>query len=248
MSKSLAALTVALLAAVPLAAASHADGSYDIPVWFEWSKAKLDVWIVPPGHGQLANENGALGGADAREADPFANSYVRATLDSIASWDNAVDAYGPAWLRNGLDVNVYLMGRDVPPALPTADAPPEVVIVFDESKANILGVAFSSRPCIVDNSKLFVTSFTYEDMFNINAQEYGHCLGLNHVDGNHPTGDPMNGAYPYTPGAAGNPRNCVSNLDVKGLEGVFAQALGQPPALWGANGRLAQNAYGQVPC
>ena len=204
---------------------SHADGTYELPVWFRWEQAVLDVLVIPPNHGQVANGNGALNGGDPSELTPF-NSYLRAVEDSIADWDEAVTRFAPSWLTTGLTTNVYVVGRDQAP--PSAIQNPEIVIVSDEWKANILGVAVSTRPCIVDNSKFYTQSFTYEDMFNINAQEYGHCLGLEHVVDNHPEHDSMAGQYVHSPGARGADLHCVSNLDVKGLESVFGSLFGRP--------------------
>ena len=224
---ALLALVVAVAVALgpmDLARASHVDGSYDLPVWFRWDRATLDVLIVPPNHGQIYNGNGVLNGSDPNELTPF-NSYLAAVEASIADWDQAVSMFGEEWLRTNLVTNVYVMGRDSIPA--DALRNPEIIVATDETKANTLGVAVSTRPCLVDNSKFFVTSFTYEDMYNINAQEYGHCLGLEHVVDNHPQLDSMAGLYVHSPGAKGNPLHCVSNLDVRGLEAVFGRLFGQ---------------------
>lgn len=229
-----ATMILAALGAAQPAAATHASGQYEQPVWFQWTQADLDVLIVPPNHGQLRNGNGALNGADPNELNPLANSYLRAIEDSIADWDRAVAAYAESWLAAGLITNVYVVGRDAIPNAALED--PEIVVFTDETKATILGVAVNTRPCLVDNSKLLTSSFTYEDMFNINAQEYGHCLGLSHVPGDargtkakgYTDGDmhdPMNGAYPDTPGAADGHLHCVSNLNVAGLQEVFRRPL-----------------------
>ncbi|HVE92439.1 MAG TPA: hypothetical protein VNE62_09115 [Actinomycetota bacterium] len=211
------------------AGASHESRSFEQPLWFQWEKAALDVLIVPPNHGQIYNaRNGVLNRLDPGELNPLTTSYLAAIENSVADFHTAVNLYGSQTLRNGLKTNVYVLGRDnVPQAALTS---PEVVIVTDENKGSVLGVAVSSRPCIVNNSKLFVTSFSYEDMFNVNAQEYGHCLGLEHVPGHvdGPDGDkhdPMNGSYPHSPGADGTDLHCVSNLNVLGLEEVFRRPL-----------------------
>lgn len=221
----IALVLVSLVGSLVPAAASHSDGTYEIPVWFYWDESTLDVLVVPPNHGQIFNDNGALNGGDPREATPF-NSYLRATEDSIADWDKAVSMFAPEWLKTGLVTNVYVVGRDSIPGSALTD--PEVLIVSDETKANILGIAVSTDPCIVDNSKFFTASFTYEDMYNINAQEYGHCLGLEHVVDNHPGHDAMAGLYLDRVGAKGTHLHCVSNLDVKGLESVFGALFGKP--------------------
>lgn len=198
---------------------------YELPRWFEWDRAALDVLIVPPEHGQLVNGNGFLGGSnDPNELDPFKNSYTRAIEDSIAAWESGVAAFGPSWLVGGLQIDTYLIGRDQIPQ--SALEQPEIVIYTDATKGPILGFALSSDPCIVNNSKFFVTSMTYADMYNINAQEFGHCLGLLHTSDGRPDHDVMDGTYDDDPGAAGTHLHCVSNLDVLGLEQVFGGLFG----------------------
>jgi hypothetical protein len=200
---------------------------YELPRWFEWDRAALDVLIVPPEHGQLVNGNGFLGGSgDPNELDPFKNSYMRAIEDSIAAWKNGVAQFGPDWLAGGVTFNVYVVGRD--PIPQSALEQPEIVLLTDQTKGPILGFALSTDPCIVNNSKFFVTSMTYEDMYNINGQEFGHCLGLLHTSDGRPDHDVMDGTYDDTPGAAGTHLHCVSNLDILGLEQVFGALFGQP--------------------
>ncbi|HVL32425.1 MAG TPA: hypothetical protein VM600_02470 [Actinomycetota bacterium] len=223
------AVIVVLCAGLVPAHASHDQGVIVQPVWFEWRTTNLDVIVVPPGHGQVFNQNGILNGNDLDELNPYATSYLKATENSIKDWDRAIAEYGSAQLQRVV-TNVYVLGRDPIPL--AVQHTPEIVIVSDENKGPILGFALNTRPCVVNNSKFFITSMTYEDMFNINSQEYGHCLGLNHVPGHvdGPEGDvhdPMNGAYPHNPGSAGTDLHCVSNVNVLGLEEVFAQALGR---------------------
>jgi hypothetical protein len=198
---------------------------YELPRWFEWDRAALDVLIVPPNHGQLVNGNGFLGGSgDPNELDPFKNSYTRAIEDSIAAWENGIAAFGPSWLVSGVTIDAYVLGRDQVPQ--SALEQPEIVVYTDATKGPILGFALSSDPCIVNNSKFFVTSMTYADMYNINGQEFGHCLGLLHTSDGRPDHDVMDGTYDDTPGAAGTHLHCVSNLDVLGLEQVFGGLFG----------------------
>jgi hypothetical protein len=200
---------------------------YELPRWFEWDRAALDVLIVPPEHGQLVNGNGFLGGSgDPNELDPFKNSYTRAIEDSIAAWTNGIAQFGASWLVEGVSFDVYVVGRDQIPQ--EALEQPEIVIMTDQTKGPILGFALSSDPCLVNNSKFFVTSMTYEDMYNINGQEFGHCLGLLHTSDGRPDHDVMDGTYDDSPGAAGTHLHCVSNLDVLGLEQVFGALFGQP--------------------
>lgn len=247
----LAPLLLLAAGTTPLADASHGDGTYDIPNWFEWDQAILDVHIYPPSHGQIANGNGVLGGGSVadivEEVQPCQNSYMDAMRDSVQDWQDGIDQYGPSWLRNGLQIRVWEPGCQTDIPLPSL-LNPEIVILTDENKGVILGVAVSTSPCLVINSKFFITSFTYEDMYNINSQEYGHCLGLNHVEQSHPKFDPMNGLYPQSPGSSNTFKQCVSNLDIDGLEGVFARTLGQPSSLWGEDGEISVSQYQQRNC
>ena len=216
-----------------LALADHDDGVYEMPADAIWDKAELDVLIIPPNHGQLYNnEKGALNGGDPNELTPF-NSYLRAIEDSIAEWHRGVQMFGSPELKAKYSTNLYVLGRDNVPADVLID--PDIVLVTDETKLAVLGFALYTEPCIVNNSKMMIQSFTYADMFNVNAQEFGHCLGLGHVgsqggvdptsDQKHPEHDVMNGFYSHSIGAKGNHLHCVSNLDVLGLEHVFS-ALG----------------------
>ncbi|MCI0415275.1 hypothetical protein L0222_21085 [bacterium] len=198
---------------------------YELPRWFEWNRVPLDVLIIPPNHGQIVNDDGVLSGGDPNELDPLTNSYLRAMEDSINAWKNGILAYGSSWLAMGLQINVYVVGRDNIPQQVLAE--PEIVITTDETKGPILGFAFSSDPCWVNNSKLFVTSMTYADMYNINGQEVGHCFGLLHTSDHRPDHDVMDGTYDDTPGASGTHLHCVSNLDVFGLEQVFGALFGK---------------------
>jgi hypothetical protein len=219
-------LFVVALAAGVSGAAPPEPGTYRQPLSFEWDTTSLDVLIVPPAHGQVLNGNGILNGFQMSELNPQANTYMAAILESIGDWRQAVDQFGSASLKGRLVINDYVMGSESVP--PEALAEPEIVVMTDETKGPILGAAISSRvtPCVVDASKLFVTSFTYNDMYSVGAHEFGHCLGLDHVG--RPNTDLMYATYPFAPGDTGNPKQCISNLNVAGLELVFdGQAGGE---------------------
>lgn len=240
---ALAVVSTALLAAgAGPAQATHGDGTYEQPVWFEWSTATLDVLVIPPHHGQLINGNGLLGGFGIFELTPCTNSYLDAIKDGIGAWDRAVEKFGPDWLHDGLTLNVFVAGCGPHPTTTAF----EIVIHTSETKGPILGVAVSTRPCIIDNSKFFVTSFTENDMFSISAHEFGHCLGLQHVADNHPHADLMDGVYAFSPGSSGNPRLCMSNLNVAGLAEVFADTLGKGGG--GGTASVAVSDYVKMPC
>ena len=209
-----------------VALADHDDGFYKLPVNDHLAKSDLDVFIVPPNHGQIYNEHGALNGNDPAEAGPF-NSYLRAIEDSIQAWNDAIERFGSERLKELYVADVYVIGRDDLPQ----QAEPDVMVVTGENSGPMLGVAArAGEPCVVNNSKMFVQSFTYADMYNVNAQEYGHCLGLGHVgdttgqaasEDMHPAHDVMNGLYAHEPGRKNTHLHCLSNLDITGLEYAF---------------------------
>jgi hypothetical protein len=239
-------LLILVISAVPgIAGASHEDGNYRVPARV-MTKAVLDVLIIPPTHGQLLNDRGALNGGNPNEATPF-NSYLKAIEEAIADWDRAIVEFGSERLKQGVVTNVYVVGRD---SVPTdALTNPEIVITAAEEASFYLGVAVGSggvssggtsvrSPCVISLTKTFIFSFSYADMYNVGAQEYGHCLGLGHVgnqggvdptaDVQHPEHDTMNGFYTHAIGQSGTHLHCISNLDVKGLELSFGGLLGGP--------------------
>ena len=244
------ALGILLALGIMLAQVSaSAATTYVQPVWFTWEKKTLDVLIVPPEHGQIYNGNGVLGGSSGgvNELTPYQNSYLRATEQSAADWKRAINTFGASWLSSGLVINNYVVGRDTIPQAALTN--PEIVVTSDQNKGPILGVSVSSRPCIVDNSKFFITSFTYEDMYNISAHEYGHCLGLDHTFGSPDDStiqhDVIYATYSDNPGLSGNHKHCISNLNVKGLELVFGGLFGQPS---GGNATLPSTSYQRISC
>ena len=213
------------------ALADHDDGVYELPAQDDWTKAQLTVYIVPPSHGQLYNGNGPLGGGDPNEVTPFENSYLRAIENSIEEWNRGIREFGSKELKDRFKANVYVIGRDELPG----QSSPDILVVTDENKGPVLGFAMGGTPCIVNNSQMFIRSFTYADMYNVMGQEYGHCLGLGHVGSQggveptsaqkHPEHDVMNGFYADPIGDPQTHLHCVSNLDVKGLEYTFVKTL-----------------------
>jgi hypothetical protein len=243
-----------LVASLPAGVARAAPATYVQPVFGANHTPKIDVLVVPPVHGPLYNDENVLDGPDPMTLTPF-NSYVRAAEDAIEAWERAVDRIGPRWLSRALDIEVYVLGRDVPPQDALED--PEVVAFFDETKGVVLGFGIWSsteEPCLLNSSSWLVYSFTYADMYNVIAQEFGHCIGLGHVEGplrdpyaaDVPTYDPMNGQYRQGIGNAGNRLNCVSNLNIAGLERAFGPFAPTTVALYPDVMRAAE--YRQIDC
>lgn len=237
---AVAAIAACLCAgSVAPAGADHDDGTYELVARGNWDHGNLSVLVVPPAHGQLFNfETGVLNGEDPAELTPF-NSYLVAIEAAIADWDEAINFFGADWLEAYYEPTVYVLGRDDVP--PEVLAEPDILVVTDENEGPSLGTSIWGKtgwvhtPCIVRMSSSWYTSFTYADMYNVTAQEYGHCLGLGHVgsqggvdptsEQKHPEHDVMNGFYPHMIGEAGTHLHCVSNLDVLALEHVFDYEL-----------------------
>lgn len=234
---------VAVFVVVFGSAPVYADRSSDVelrqPLYLEWDHMDFDVLIVPPAHGQVLNDYGPLGGNDAFELNPIANSYIKATEKAIADWQRAIRAFGSSRL-NRLKMNVYVAGRDVFPTSILSQL--EVLIVYEETmypaflgvtqgmpaffmESNGLRVAVVDNPqCVIADSMSAVKSFTFADMYNVAGHEFGHCLGVNHVS---PAREPviaddiMRAVYDEAVGGRDAKPHCMSSLNVAGLELVF---------------------------
>ena len=233
----LAAAILLVVAAAPIARADHEDGTYEIPSEAEYPYMEFDVLVIPPEHGQLYNgESGLLNGSDPSEIG-MNNSYLKATLAAIAEWNNGVQIFGSQALRDAFRTNVYVAGMDPIPLDIALD--PDILVFTDENEGILLGTAYHLNTpvsvagnqlgtCAVRSSRMELLSYTYADMYNVMAQEFGHCLGLGHVgsqggfdptsEPKHPEHDVMNGFYTHSIGNAGTHQHCVSNLDIAGLE------------------------------
>jgi len=221
----------------PAALASHEDGFYELPAWDMWDTPSLNVLVVPPAHGPIFGSQGFIENGDPAELTPF-NTYLKAVEDSIAAWNWGVSRFGSSQLQDAFHISVYVVGRDtIPPAALTA---PDIIITTTDDTPLGLGSATRPYPCVVNNSDLYGIA-NYADIYNINGQEYGHCLGVNHVGDQggfeptaalqHPEHDIMNGFYTHDVGDDQTHLHCISNLDVLALEYVFAHKNGIIP-IW----------------
>ncbi len=130
-----------------------------------------------------------------------------------------------------MQLRVYVIGRDVPPAEALSD--PEIIVTASEfNGAGGWAVWGGGDACVVNNSMFVVKSYTYADMFSINSQEFGHCLGLGHIQigGSDQLAyedpvvghDVMTGLYNHQIGSRGTHLHCLSNINMGGLEAAFA--------------------------
>lgn len=245
MRRAFASLVVSLLVvAVPRPAhATDPDTTLYQPVNVDWNRTSLDVVIVPPALGQVFNGDGALGGRGPEELVPISSSYVAATEKAIADWRRAIDAFGSRSLKR-LALTVYVVGRDAIPSSVLSEI--EIIVTYAVAPYPVLGVtangpvevglngttlALGDNPrCKTVNSTFGIMNLTFVDMYNVAGHEFGHCLGVDHVaPGTEQVvkDDMMNAVYSQHVGAKGNRLQCMSNLNVAGLELAYDR-LKQP--------------------
>lgn len=224
---SFASLVIAF-ALAPAALASHeSSGTYRIPIVpFNDRRPEervQDVVIVPP----------QGNGLPTTWIDPRANVYLRAQIDSTLAWNKAFDQFAPAFMSD-FEVRVFVLGRDI---IPPDAVPPDAIIASTEYEGVALAATFKggqigpADTCIVVDAlswgptPLDAGSFSYSTMWNANAHEFGHCLGLDHVVDQHPLHDLMGAGYPHSVGGTAH-LHCPSNLDVLGVAAAVQHLYG----------------------
>ncbi len=218
------------------------DDMYHERVVYDLDTTVLDIVIVPP-----VNAPNDQTGAASRLA--------------VQAWMDGIRALGASWLADNLTMNIYVVGEDIPSVDAIPD-PEIIVTSASLTLTNGIGLEPVQAGCyelgqLVDQelgghehngNRIFAqrcaeTKFT---CFAINvgepeniamqdliAHEVGHCLGIGHV------GDARDFKARYAPIAdimsyQNNPEHvhCVSNLNVRTLEGVYAHLLGRPESEW----------------
>lgn len=248
MRRSLAAVPLALLTALALVPSADAaicasssgcefwDTDYHELILYEVDTAEIDVLVIPPASATTLWD-------------------VDAVQQGIAAWDAGIDALAPAWLADGLTINSYVLGLDVPPQSALAD--PEIIVASGAANPFVLfgigqqvpisicraqaaaahqhegsdwlvqrtACADGGIQCLVLNTN-FLTGTTNR-MYDLNAHEVGHCLGIGHV------GDaldfdartvPLNDIMSYQDNP--NQVHCVSSLNILALQEVYEPVLG----------------------
>lgn len=252
-------IATATLAVIPLLvlAGASAEGTYTATSFCAWEQAVLDVVIVPPFAPAGVHHEGDTITLPATGLVPFVDpaapwdaAHARATVDAIATWSAALDDLarraGHEHLA-GLELRVTMAGPDTDPAVVQGA---DIGILFtpaqDAGGRTVMSCTSATSSPIAGNSispgigqwivmnQWFVLHFTPQDTYNIMLHEFGHALGLEHIDA--PAGDTMNPVYPHIVGNVENPRECLSNLDAlqaavgwQWLDGVTPYAP-EPPA------------------
>jgi hypothetical protein len=264
----LAGLLIALLAVVPTSDAGVCrkekgcdfwDGSYHEYILYEVDTADVDVLVVPP-------------------ASPFATRDVETVGLAVDQWRTGIARLADPWFAAGFSIESYTLGLDVPSAAALAD-PEILVLTAEYNPVLLFGIGLQTPVgvCVADESTFHQhegspwasamascgaggrtclainTSFLLGGerlMHDLVAHEFGHCLGIGHVGDaldfsakTVPLDDIM--SYQEDPSQV----HCVSTLNVKSLQAVYAGLLGQPGQLYaGDYYHMAPSAYSQVAC
>lgn len=195
--------------------------AYELTNFKVWDTADLDILIIPPVHGPMANtEEGPLPyGADG--AGP-AGAYLDATLHVLHDWAYAIDRVVEnetqiAWVDQ-VDWDIKVVAEDEVTIEDVQEA--EIVKVYTETTYPIGGAAWNGGAvdCLAYTTMWSTYgSMTYEDMYMLAGHELLHCFGMSHPEEHEPQHDIMS----YEPMPLTDLR-CPSNLNVWAMAAAFA--------------------------
>lgn len=188
---------------------------------------------------------------------------MAASRRSVEAWEEGIRAYASPWFNASFEMNIFVVGQDIPSLDAIQD--PEIVVVSSGSEG-LLGIGLepkqlgcqliqeggeaafeypvhSHRGVEVRAADCTGTGFTcfalnfgssdLRDLYDLIAHEVGHCLGVGHV------GDALDFRARFAPiedimsyQSNATQVHCVSNLNVRVLEGVYAHLLEQPEEMW----------------
>lgn len=229
-------------ATCPATASHEDDGAYDQPVLFEWTTTEIDILITSP--------------VDPKSTD----RELEVLMASTEVWRDGVEAYGASWLQEALTIRIYAPADD--PIPPAGFDDPEIIVTSAEqlnrySGASapldyVVGQSTPANVCVtsttqyegwiygdpIDPTEILGEERPEGSLFNVNAHEVGHCLGLGHVA--HPARDIMDDGGPA------DASECPSNLNIEGLESAFATAAGEPGG--GETVTMPVSGYQQIAC
>lgn len=220
--------------------------AYTLTNFKEWSASDLDILIIPPIHGPIANtEDGPL--PNGAEGAAPGGAYLDATLHVLEDWAYAIDRVAEnetqiAWLTD-ITWNVRVISEDEVTLEDVQQA--DIVKVYTETTYPIGGAAYnmgSPVDCLA-YSTMWNTygSFTYEDMYHIAGHELLHCFGMSHPEDHDPEEDIM--SYETLPLTE---LRCPSNLNVWAMASAFQGTLDtQTGPDQGATVKIPQPTYEQ---
>lgn len=235
------------------------DDQYHEYILYEVDTPDVDVLVVPP-------------------ASPFATRDVETIGLAVDQWEAGIAALADPWFAAGFSIESYTAGVDVP-ATGAALDPEILVLTAEYNPVLLFGIGLQTPVgvCVADESTFHQhlgspwasamaqcgtggmtclainTSFLLggeRTMHDLVAHEFGHCLGIGHVgdalDFNAKT-VPMDDIMSYQEDPS--QVHCVSSLNVKSLQAVYADLLGQPGQLFpGDYYTMSPSQYTQVGC
>lgn len=214
------------------------DYKYHQYVVYDLDTTQIDVLIVPP--------------AGMTSPDQIATSRL-----AVQAWSDGIEALAQPWFAEGFSMSVAAVGVDVPSPDAAMD-PEVVVISTSAQGVLGIGLepkqigcqllgeitladlgghtheggAVYAQDCTGIGFTCFALNFGGADprgLYDLIAHEVGHCLGAGHV------GDALDFRARYAPvkdimSYQDDPEHvhCVSNMDVRNLEGVYAHLLDRP--------------------
>ena len=218
------------------------DDEYHQYVVYDLDATVIDVVILPP--------------FGMSTPDQIATSRL-----AVQAWRDGIMAMGAEWFLAGFEMNIYAVGIDVP-SLDAVQDPEIVVVSTSAQGILGIGLEPKQIGCMLlgeivvrelgghahrggrvfaqDCTGIGFTCFAMNvggadprGLYDLIAHEVGHCLGAGHV------GDALDFRARYAPVSdimsyQGDPAqvHCVSNMNVRNLEGVYAHLLDRPEEGW----------------
>lgn len=237
------------------------DTDYHEYVVYDLDTVVFDVVIVPPA-GMTTPDN------------------IDASRLAVQAWRDGILHYAEPWLAEAFEVNVYAVGIDIP-SLDAIQDPEIIVLSTSAVGILGIGLEPKQIGCAIiggttlrdlgghthGDNEIFAedctgTGFTCfaingaaldpRGLYDLIAHEVGHCLGAGHV------GDALDFRARYAPiedimSYQDNETqvHCVSNLNVRTLQGVYAHLLGRPEETFlpaGSYHHMDPLDYEQVAC
>ncbi|HUR68412.1 MAG TPA: hypothetical protein VM370_04140 [Candidatus Thermoplasmatota archaeon] len=243
------------------AACAFWDDDYHEFALYEVDTATIDVLVVPSASPTSAQDT----------------ATIRAAIDA---WAAGIEALAAPWFADALDLRVHVLGEDAPQE--ALNDPEIIVVAAEYNPAVLFGIgeqlpvnvcrgeALETYPthrhdgmivraarcesggltCVALNTNFLLG--TKEQLYDLVAHEFGHCLGGGHVGDaldfsakRVPVHDIMSYQHDETQ------VHCVSNLNVRVLEALYAPVLGVTPAVELSPGdflTMPRSSYSQVIC
>ncbi len=237
------------------------DDAFHQYVVYDLDTVVIDVVIVPPVGGSTPDN-------------------LVASRMAVQGWADGIAELGAPWLVENFTINIYAVGIDVP-SLDAVEDPEIIVISSSAAFIVGIGLEPKQIGCILIDEGVLAdhgghfhgehyimaqdctgTGFTCfalnvgaldpRGLYDLIAHEVGHCLGPGHV------GDAGDFRAKYAPvedimSYQDNPAqvHCVSNMNVRVIEGVYAHLLDRPEEEFLPRGSYLEHSildYAQVDC